>query len=106
MSELVHAFLYGVLAAMSCIAALLFARYWRKSRDRFFGFVTTTFLCLAANWASIAGTASEAHAAYFYLPRLAAFLILLAGIFDKNRRASSESKVRATEATSPEPRSH
>lgn len=88
MSDYAYAFQYGVLAALSFVAALLFLRYWRKGRDRFFLFVTVAFLGLAVNWTSLAGRVTEEHAAYFYLPRLAAFVILLAGIYDKNRRAS------------------
>jgi hypothetical protein len=88
-TETINTFLYGVLTALAFVAALLFARYWRTSKDRFFAYVVVTFLCLAANWGSLAGRVSEEHAPYFYLPRLAAFVILLVGIIDKNRSSRS-----------------
>jgi hypothetical protein len=86
-TTVINAFLLGIMATLSCVVALLFWRYYRKSRDRLFVFMTLTFVCLAANFASIVGRAGEAGAAYFYLPRLAAFLFLLIGIIDKNRRS-------------------
>lgn len=88
--EALNTFAYGMLTALSFIAGVFFVRYWRQTRDRFFVFLVIAFWALAANWASLAGNSNEEHAAYFYLPRLVAFLVLLVGIVDKNRRAGND----------------
>lgn len=81
-----HAYLSGALAALSVVAALFFARYWRVSGDRFFLFFAGAFLVLAVNWSAIAAATPAAEGYYWvYLIRLAAFLLILAAILDKNR---------------------
>ncbi|MGH8296425.1 MAG: DUF5985 family protein [Steroidobacteraceae bacterium] len=83
-------FMWGVLAMASLIAALFFLRYWRESRERLFGFFALAFALLAANWTGLAiidHPAAEAQQEYAYVVRLVAFVILLIGIFDKNRRS-------------------
>lgn len=89
MGEL-HTFLCGVLTALAFVIGAAFARYYVLSRDRFFIFLTITFWVLGANWASLASEVSEGDRPYFYLMRLFAFLVLLAGIVDKNRRRPPE----------------
>lgn len=85
--EALNTFLYGVLATLALVAGVFFLRYWRTTRDRFFVFMAVAFWALAANWASLAGQPVDDRAAYFYLPRLGAFVVLLIGIADKNRRS-------------------
>lgn len=79
-------FLHGALTMGCLVVAFVFARYYRLSRDRFFVFFGTAFLMFAAGWAMRAfiATATE-HGHLVYLPRLLGFLLILAGIFDKNR---------------------
>ncbi len=82
-------FVWGVLAMASLIATLFFLRYWRASRERLFAFFALAFAGLAANWTGLAfidQPTDEAQQKYAYVVRLVAFLILLIGIFDKNRR--------------------
>lgn len=88
--ELFNTFAYGVLTALSFVAGLFFVRYWRETKDRFFLFLVITFWVLAGDWASLTGNTDREHVAYFYLPKLFAFLVLLVGIADKNRRAAKE----------------
>lgn len=85
-----HTFLCGTLTALAFVIGAAFARYYVLSRDRFFVFLAITFWVLGANWASLASEVSEEDQPYFYIPRLFAFLVLLAGIVDKNRRRVSE----------------
>jgi ABC-type transport system involved in cytochrome c biogenesis permease subunit len=83
-------FMWGVLAMCSVTAALFFLRYWRESRERLFGFLALAFAGLAANWTGLAIIdlpTDEAQQKYAYVVRLAAFLILIVGIIDKNRRS-------------------
>ena len=85
-----HPFLFGVLTALSATVCLFFARYWFLSRDRFFLFFAVAFAALGANWAFMVGRdARDEYAPYFYLLRLLAFLLILAAIVDKNRRAAT-----------------
>ena len=86
MTEL-HTFLLGAAATLAVIAGLFFLRDWRTARDRFFLFFAIAFALLAINWCAAAtiAPASESRA-WIYVVRLVAFLVILAGIVDKNRR--------------------
>ena len=86
-AESLHVFLIGSVATASFIAGLFFARYWRLTRDRFFVFFMAAFWMMALNWFALAAIApNEETRHYFYLIRLTAFLLILLGIVDKNRR--------------------
>lgn len=80
-------FLLGALAASLLIASLFFARFFRRTGDRFFAFVATAFGIMSANQVALAvlGEASEYHS-WLYLVRLSAFVLILVAIYDKNRR--------------------
>jgi hypothetical protein len=83
-------FMWGVLAMASLIAALFFLRFWRESRERLFAFFALAFALLGANWIGLAiinHPTDEVRQEYGYIVRLVAFVILLIGIFDKNRRS-------------------
>jgi Family of unknown function (DUF5985) len=64
-------------------------RFWRTTRDRLFLFFAGAFATLALNRVSLAlvDPALELQH-YVYLVRLFAFLLLIVGIVDKNRRAA------------------
>jgi hypothetical protein len=82
-------FAWGVLAMASLIAAIFFLRYWRATRERLFAFFGLAFVGLAANWTVLAlvdHPVDEARQAHAYIIRLVAFVILIIGIIDKNRR--------------------
>ncbi len=69
------------------IAGLVFFRAWRSTRDRLFLFFTASFWVFSLNWLGLVflpGPPESRH--LLYLLRLLAFGILLAGIWDKNRR--------------------
>jgi hypothetical protein len=64
-----------------------FLKFWRSSRDRFFLWFVAAFWVFAAGWvirAFAAATAEDVH--YVDLPRLLAFLLIIAAILDKNRK--------------------
>jgi len=74
--------------AMGCATAgLFFLRFWRAGRDRLFLAFALAFFALSANWIVLvaAPVAAETHH-FAYIIRLLAFVLLLAGIVDKNRR--------------------
>lgn len=79
-------FLNGIAFAGSLGVGLGFFRLWRESSDRFFAFFGLAFWVLAANWLAILLAAPpNEHRHYFYLIRLAAFLLIIIAILDKNR---------------------
>ncbi|HEY3585403.1 MAG TPA: DUF5985 family protein [Casimicrobiaceae bacterium] len=77
-------FIAGATAALSGVAALYFGRFWRVSRDRFFGFFACAFALFAVN-RIVLMTVDQEHAAWVFVFRLAAFLLILIAIVDKNR---------------------
>jgi hypothetical protein len=79
-------FLLGALCMGFAIASLFFARFYQHTKDRFFGFLTAAFAIMAANQVALQyfGEASE-HNSWLYIVRLSAFVLLLLGIWDKNR---------------------
>ena len=81
---------WGLLTMASLVAALFFLRFWRETRERLFAFFSLAFLGLGATWLGLAiinHPADEAQQEYAYIVRLLAFVILLIGIIDKNRRS-------------------
>jgi Family of unknown function (DUF5985) len=80
-------FLLGAIALGCALAALFFVRFWRNARDRLFVWFAATFALLAVHWTLVALTdPTDEHRPLLYLLRLAAFVILLGGILEKNRR--------------------
>lgn len=78
-------FLLGMIAMGCAVAALLFLRFWRSSRDRLFLYFAIAFGLEAANRGIYAfnGARSEEVTLYFSL-RLVAFLLILWAIVEKN----------------------
>lgn len=89
MSDVVP-FFHGAVT-MACVAVgLKFLKYWTLSRDRFFLWFAAAFWAFALGWSlRLFAPSSTEHAYFVYLPRLAAFLLIVAAIIDKNRRAGS-----------------
>jgi len=82
--------LAGALTAGSLVAALFFLRFWRETRDRLFAFFAGAFALLALQrvaltWAIV----SQRDTTASYVLRLAAFVVLLIGILDKNRATAT-----------------
>lgn len=79
--------LAGAVTAGFVVAALFFLRFWRDTRDSLFLFFATAFLLLGVSQLVLAlGSVPDEYRAWVYLGRLAAFLLILAGILRKNRR--------------------
>lgn len=86
----IRVFAWGVLAMASVVAALFFLKYWRATRERLFAFFSLAFVGMAANWTVLAivdHPVDEARQAHAYVIRLVAYVILIVGIIDKNRRS-------------------
>ena len=81
-------FLGGALAMGYLVAALFFLRYWRQTRDRLFAAFAAALLMLALQRLLLAmDLALVEHQTWYYVLRLAAFVLILAAIIDKNRAA-------------------
>lgn len=80
-------FIMGAIAMASCVVALLFLRFWRDTRDRLFVLFAAAFglLGLTRFGLAMSSDASEGNTSWYWV-RLAAFLIILFAIADKNRR--------------------
>lgn len=82
-------FLYGVAACGSWAIAICFLRYWRDTSDRLFLLFAVAFVLLSVDWMSIVALQPAAELRHLtYLWRLAAFVVIGAAIWDKNRRHS------------------
>jgi hypothetical protein len=78
--------LSGVLLSGYAIAALFFLRFWRDTRDRLFVFFAIAFCLLAIQRAALGWALwSGRETVVYYALRLAAFVLILIGIVDKNR---------------------
>ncbi|GHE42044.1 DUF5985 family protein [Vulcaniibacterium thermophilum] len=78
-------FLLGMISMGSAVAALLFLRFWKNSRDRLFLLFALAFGLEAVNRALYAynGVRNEDEPLYFGL-RLVSYLLILYAILDKN----------------------
>jgi len=81
------ALLQGFLIACCWVAGLFFLRFFRSTQDRLFVFFAAGFWVFSLNWLAVALLGEPPESRYLpYLIRLLAFTLILAGIYDKNRR--------------------
>jgi hypothetical protein len=83
---LLGTFVSGALVAGYWVAALCFLRFWRRSGDRLFAKFAAAFALLGAQRMALTFMAEPQPTLWPYLVRLAAFLLILWAIIDKNRR--------------------
>lgn len=82
-------FSWGVLSMSAAVAGLFFLKFWKESADRLFVFFALAFWSLSAHWTGLAIVNPELESRHqLYILRLAAFVILIVGILDKNARAA------------------
>ena len=82
-------FLSGLIVALAIVAALAFLRFWRQSRDRLFGFFAGAFVLYGINHVLLTFNPRDSEIRpYLYLVRLAAFVLIIIGILDKNRKTA------------------
>jgi hypothetical protein len=87
----VNEFIAGA-STLACLAiALFFFRFWRSSGDRLFAIFGLAFAVFAANRLvlTVLDETDEGRT-YVYLVRLAAFLLIMAAILDKNRGSRAD----------------
>jgi hypothetical protein len=82
-------FAWGALAALSLVAGLFFLRFWKTTRDRLFLAFSLAFAVFAVHWTCLTlGVPPGEDSHYAYALRFLAFLLIVWGVIDKNRRAS------------------
>jgi hypothetical protein len=81
-----QAFMLGMISMGFAVAALLFLRFWRSSRDRLFLFFAAAFVIEAVNRGVFAaiGTSGTEYQLGYVLARLVSFALILIGILQKN----------------------
>ena len=78
----------GIMVAAWAIF-VFFVRFWRKTRDALFLWFAIAFLLLGVERVAIFVVGRSASF-LVYLIRLTAFLLIMAAVWDKNRRGKSE----------------
>ena len=79
--------LAGAMVTAYATAALFFVRFWRQSRDRLFALFAAAFVLLGAQRLALALLPEGPTSSVWpYVVRLAAFLLILVAVVDKNRR--------------------
>lgn len=82
-----RAVLSGGLTAGFLVVAVHFARFWKQSRDRLFLYFGAAFLLLGINALILGLTSPEGDfRVAIYGLRLAAFVLILYAIYEKNRQ--------------------
>jgi hypothetical protein len=93
--------LEGVLITCASLVGLFFLRFWRQTRDLFFLLLASAFWVLALNWIGLAVTeGSDESRTYFYFLRLVAYLLILIGIWHKNRAKQPSARSRGEDPSS------
>ena len=79
-------FLWGLCVMATAVIGTFFLRFWRKTRDRLFLIFALAFWLLGVNWLALTFTRTQDEIQpLLYLIRLAAFVLIIFGIVDKNR---------------------
>jgi zinc transporter ZupT len=82
---LINSFLSGAIVIAAWAIALFFLRFKKTTNDRLFGFFAAAFFLIGLERIVLELNSSELPA-QVYLIRLTAFLLILIGILDKNRK--------------------
>ena len=78
--------LSGLVIMGDLVAALFFAKFWKRSGDGLFAVFAAAFLLLAVGQLLLATTdVPVEERSWIYLIRLAAFVLIIVGIVRKNR---------------------
>lgn len=85
---MLYHFLSGALTMSFLVAGLFFLRFWKRTRDNLFVAFALAFWLLGLTQALLAlSDIPVEERSWLYLLRLAAFALILASIWRKNRRA-------------------
>jgi hypothetical protein len=84
---MINDFLAGAVAMGFAVAALMFLKFWHRSREGLFLAFAGSFLLLSINHAmlSLSNVPLEERSS-LYLIRLAAFLLIIGALWRQNRK--------------------
>lgn len=85
-TELFNAFLHGVIVMGHATGGLFFLRFWKRTGDRLFALFALSFWGLGFIRLAMLFLGDPAEDIFLYWFRLAAYLLILAAIADKNWR--------------------
>lgn len=87
---MIDGLLSGAIVMACAVVGLLFLRFYVKSLDQLFAYFAAAFWLLGVNYLILALTDRESELRpYIYVIRLAAFVLILVAIVQKNRRQRS-----------------
>jgi hypothetical protein len=86
-AAMVNQFMLGMLVMGCATAGLFFLRFHRRTRDSLFRTFALAFWLLGVNWLLLAIIEQDEVRPMLYLIRLLAFVLILIGIWQKNRAA-------------------
>jgi hypothetical protein len=85
-AEILNVFFNGMITMGHATAGLFFLRFWKQSRDRLFLLFAIAFWLLGMIRVMIAFVGESGEEQHLHWFRLAAYLLILAAIVDKNIR--------------------
>jgi hypothetical protein len=84
---MVNDFLAGAIVMGFAVAALMFLKFWKRTREGLFLAFSGSFLLLGVTQALLTlGSFQDEERSWLYLLRLAAFLLILFAMWWQNRR--------------------
>lgn len=92
-------FLHGAIFLGFAVLGIFFLKFWKQSNDRLFLLFACSFFLMSVNRIGflVTGTESELRT-YVYYVRLAAFLLIIWAIVDKNLRSRAKGAKRPGDA--------
>jgi peptidoglycan/LPS O-acetylase OafA/YrhL len=88
---MVNDFLAGAIVMGFSVAALMFLKFWKRTREALFLAFAGSFLLLGITQALLTlGDFQDEERSWLYLLRLAAFLLILFAMWWQNRRRRTQ----------------
>jgi xanthine/uracil permease len=82
---LINQFMLGAVVLACAVAGMFFLRFRQRTGDRLFAVFAVAFWVLGLNWLALAFIQQDEVRTWLYAVRLAAFVLILWAIWDKNR---------------------
>lgn len=87
---MINDFLAGAVAMGFAVAALMFLKFWRRTREGLFLAFSGSFILLSLNHAMLSLTRIPLEErSSLYLVRLVAFLLIIGALWHQNRKRQS-----------------
>lgn len=83
---MLNSFLAGAATISLLVIAMFFLRFWKRTHDRLFLFFAGAFLLMMVERIIRTVVGENEWAAYVFTVRLAAFILIIIAVVDKNRR--------------------